>query len=106
MDVKRPRIEPNGKYKEISSNRSKFTRFNTSQYVTRFVVQDLGDDPEYELGQLLEQLIDKAYDNAKKEYGREPTKYNILIDGPSLSVPVTVTMGERVKDVEIEIVNY
>jgi hypothetical protein len=51
-------------------------------------------------------MIDKAYDNAKKEYGTEPTKYNILIDGPSLSTPVTITMDERVRDVETEIVSY
>jgi hypothetical protein len=45
--IKRPRIESKNKYKEIASNRSKFPRFNTSQYVTRFVISDLGADQEF-----------------------------------------------------------
>jgi hypothetical protein len=91
-------------YRQIAAAKSKFPRFNTTQYVTRFVIEELGTDPEYELGLILEKLIDQAYDNTKKEYGRDPSMYNVLIDGQNLSQPIAISIRERVRGLEIEMV--
>ena len=102
--IKRPRIEQELLYRKISSARSKFPRFNTTQYVTRFVIEKLGDDPERELGHIIEQMIDEAYEGTSREYGRYPSKYNVLIDGQSLNQPIIVSIDERIPGLEIEIV--
>jgi hypothetical protein len=103
--IKKPRFE-GIKFHQIASGRSKFARFNTTQYVTRFGIENLGEDPEYELGVLLKQLIDQAYGNATLEFGREPTMYNVLIDGEILNQPVYITIHERVEGLEIEMVCF
>jgi hypothetical protein len=103
--IKKPKFE-GVKYHQIASGRSKFARFNTTQYVTRFSIENLGEDPEYELGSLLKQLIDQAYENAKQEFGRDPTMYNVLIDGEVLNQPVSITIHERVEGLEIEMVCF
>ena len=103
--IKRPRSEESGpKFRQIAAGRSKFPRFNTTQYVTRFVIEKLGNDRE--LGQIFEQMIDKAYEDTHREYGKYPSKYNVLIDGQSLNQPITVTIDERIPGLETEIVIF
>ena len=102
--IKRARIEQEMPYKKISSARSKFPRFNTTQYVTRFVIKKLGSDRE--LGQIIEHMIDEAYEDTHREYGVYPSKYNVLIDGQSLNQPITVTIDERIPGLETEIVIF
>jgi hypothetical protein len=72
--------------------------------VTRFVIEKLGDDPERGLGNIIEKMIDEAYEGTCKEYGRYPNKYNVLIDGQTLNSPITVSIDERIPGLEIEIV--
>ena len=101
--IKRPRTEESGpKFRQIAAGRSKFPRFNTTQYVTRFVIEMFGSDRE--LGQIFGHMIDKAYEDTYKEYGRYPSKYTVLIDGQSLNQPITVTIDERIPGLDIEIV--
>jgi hypothetical protein len=101
--TKRPRIENDGPiFRQIASARSKFSHFNTTQYVTRFVIERL--DNERELGQLINQIIDKAYEDTHREYGRHPTMYNVLIDGQTLNQPIAVSIYERIPGLDVEIV--
>jgi hypothetical protein len=103
--IKKPKFE-GVKFQQIASGRSKFARFNTTQFVTRFAIENLGEDPEYELGMLLKQLIDQAYDNTKQEFARDPTMYNVLIDGEVLNQPISITIHERIEGLEIEMVCF
>jgi hypothetical protein len=72
--------------------------------VTRFVIEKLGGDPERELGNIIEKIIDEAYEGTRREYGRYPNKYNVLIDGQTLNHPITVSIDERIPGLEIYIV--
>src|SRR6266699_3396863 len=100
--TKRPRIEP--PFRKIASGRSKFPRFNTTQYVTRFAIERLGNDPERVLGQIFESMIDEAYEGTHREYGRYPSMYNVLIDGLVLNQPITVSIDKRIPGLETDIV--
>jgi hypothetical protein len=70
--------------------------------VTRFVIERL--DNERELGQLINQIIDQAYEDTHREYGRYPSMYNVLIDGQTLNQPIAVSIDERVPGLDVEIV--
>ena len=101
--ITRPRIENDGPIiRQIASARSKFSHFNTTQYVTRLVIERL--ENERDLGQLIYQIIDKAYGDTHREYGRHPSMYNVLIDGQTLNQPITVSIDERIPGLDVEIV--
>jgi hypothetical protein len=106
--VKRPRINDDNLpiVRQIASGRSKFPLYNTTQYVTRFVIEKLGNDPEKELGQLIDLIIDKAYEDTQREYGKQPTMYNVLIDGQNLNQPITISIDERIPGLDVEIVIF
>jgi hypothetical protein len=105
LEIKRRRVATNAQFRQLSAGRSQFPRFNTTQHVTRFILENLGADPEYELGLILRPLIDAAYENARREYGREATRCNILIEGQNLTQPISVTLSERIPGLDIEIVS-
>ena len=93
-------LENNKHVKILSSYRSRIPKFSTSEYVTRFVVKELDHDyPEAQLLDILAQVIDKAYELARNEYGgREPTKYSMLINGSTLDSPIAIGLGPRTND--------
>jgi hypothetical protein len=105
--TKKPRLANESSFKQISARRSKFERFNTTQYVTNFIIENLGPDPIHEFGMILGQLIDKAYENTRKQFGGlNPTMYNVLIDGQTLNQPITVSIHERIEGLDVEIVFF
>ena len=84
---------------------SKLKNFGTNQYVNKFSIKDLGSKPEVRLMKIFDTLIERAYDNARKEYnGREPDFYEVLIDGYGLTNPIIVHVEDRMGGNDVQMV--
>lgn len=103
--IKKPRLATQSGFRQIATGRSKFARFNTTQYVTRFIIENLGEDPEHELGLIMGGMIDQANENTKKEYGQKATMFNVLIDGHNLNQPISVSIRDHIPGLDVEIVS-
>ena len=99
------RSKPAYNYRELANYVSKYSKYTTNDYVTKFVIEDLGDEPMDNFALILRDIIDKAYENAQKQYNSEPYFYIILIDGESLDYPVRVRADRRDDDNDIFMVN-
>ena len=100
------RSKPAYKFRELTSYVSKYSTFTTNEYVTKFVIDDLGDDPMDNFGLILRAIIDRAFDHAQEQYKSEPYFYIVLISGEGLDYPVRVkaTKHEDAEDNDIYMV--
>jgi hypothetical protein len=89
----------------LSSARSKFPKYSTTQFVSNFIIDNMGDDPHAEIFHVLDQIIQVAYAETHQEYAREPYMYNIIIDGPTLDIPISATLYGRNEGEDLEIVS-
>jgi hypothetical protein len=103
---KRQRLEnKSSSYTLTSSYKSKFPKYTTTQYVSNFIIHNLGENPQDEIFHILGEIIDKAFKETIKEYKRDPFMYNIVLDGPSLDTPIALTLYERPSDnLDLEII--
>ena len=92
---------PDYDFTQLSHQVSKYKRFNTNEYVTKFIIQDLGVEQMENLAIILRQIIDHAYENAHAEYGSDPYFYVALIHGQGLNDPVRVKATRREEDHDI-----
>jgi hypothetical protein len=85
------------KYHKIETYTSKFKRFTTNKYVTKFVITTLGNEPLSNFVDILDQMLDSAFVNAKNEYNAPPYFYIVTVNGESLDYPVVVRVNDRSK---------
>jgi hypothetical protein len=92
-------------YTLSSSYKSRFPKFTTTQYVSNFIIHELGESPQEEFFYVMREMINRAFTETAEEYGREPYMYHLVLDGPSLDTPIAVTLYERPSDdMDLEII--
>ena len=93
-------------YRELSNYVSRYPKFTTNEYNSRFVIQDLGEDKMENLSKILSDIITKAYENSAKEYGNPPHFYIIFLNSDTLESPVKVTIYDRNEENDIFMAIY
>ena len=79
---------------ELAYYASKIKKFNTTQYVSQFILKNMGAYPEYMFMDVLEDLIDRAYDNARKD-GENPRFFSMLLNSEALDTPISIPLRNR-----------
>jgi len=92
-------------FERISSYRSRFSRFNTNQYVNNFLITELGEYPQYELYQIFNTIIDESFSDAEADYGRRPYMYNVIMLSDTLDTPISLNLYHHDGDTDLDLVN-
>jgi hypothetical protein len=91
---KKPRNSLEDNVEELEYYQSSIRKFYMDQHVCRFIIRNAGEYPEADLMQVFEMLIDRAYENSKKE-GRTPKMFGMLINGEGLDSPICIPSRSR-----------
>lgn len=87
----------------ISRYRSRFPKFSTCETVSNFVIKDLGDRPDGKLAEVLDRLIEESWQHSKREYRRDPSFYQVLMNSEVLDTPIIVTIREPQRNSEADV---
>jgi hypothetical protein len=99
---KKPRISLHDNVEEIENYMSSMKKFFMDQHVTRFIIRNAGEYPEADLMSALKKLIDRAFENTRKE-GRNPKLFGMLINGEGLEFPICIPARSRLQN-SVEII--
>jgi hypothetical protein len=74
----------------VSTNK----KFLIDSHNTRFIIKNVGELPEKDFAETLENLIDRAFNHCLKE-GRHPSKFGIIMNGEGLDYPIYIPCRSR-----------
>ena len=84
----------NDDYQEIKHYDRHIKKFHTDQHITKFILRNMHEYPEYRFMEILENLIDRAYENSKKK-GENPIMFQMILDGTGLETPIVIPLRSR-----------
>lgn len=92
-DAKRFLLDDDDDIDELEYYHSPVKKFYMDQHISRFIINDLGEYPEAELMKAIQKIIDRAFENTRKE-GRNPKKFGLLINGYGLDSAICIPARE------------
>ena len=72
-------------------------KFSTSEFVSKFILKNMGQYPEWRFMDLLDDLIDQAFDSVKKE-GMTPQQFSVIFFSETLDTPIYIPLRPRVQN--------
>ena len=73
-------------YEEISHYVLEYKKFNMAQHVTKFLINTLGDYPEERMEEILQQIIDRAFEITEGK----PQMFGIILESETLQNPIVI----------------
>ena len=92
-------------YEEIDHYVNPIRKFFIDQHITQFVIHNAIDDPEDELVQIIESLIERAYSHVRRGRQRETQLFSMLINGEGLETPIVISARKRQQNTAEMIIN-
>lgn len=72
-------------------------KFCTSEFVSKFILKNMGQYPEWRFMDLIDDLIDQAFDSVKKE-GMIPQQFSVIFFSETLDTPIYIPLRPRVQN--------
>jgi hypothetical protein len=86
---------------ELAYYQANYKKFFMDQHVCQFIIRNAGEYPEADLMAAFEMLINRAYENTRKE-GRTPKMFGMIINGEGLDSPICIpTRTREQNDVDV-----
>ena len=92
-------------YEEIEHYVNPIRKFFVDQHITQFVIRNAIDDPEEELTQIIDRLIERAYSHVSRKRQRETQLFSMLINGEGLDTPIVIPARKRQQNTAEMIMN-
>lgn len=79
---------------DLGYNVNHIKKFHTSEFVNKFILKNMSDHPEWRFMELLDDLIDQAFDVVKKER-LIPQQFSLIMLSETLDTPIYIPLRTR-----------
>lgn len=69
-------------------------KFRTSEFVNKFILKNMSEYPEWRFMELIDEMIDKAFEIVKKE-GLTPQQFSVVFLSETLDIPIYIPLRPR-----------